>query len=209
MTAISAEAQAIIDRLAAVDRETPVLDRSRAEAAVAGHFEALALEPLPVRWVTDGETGYRAAESAARSAAWSAAESAAQNAAWRHVPGVPEIDRWIGIWRPFVDAFEAGLWLFWVVEHEVIAVPRPALRIVDNRLHCEDGPAVSWPGGASYWFWRGVQVTEDVILRPQLIRPGQIAKERNVEVRRVLMERYGLNRFLREAGGKRIHSDDW
>src|SRR5438093_1491739 len=139
------EANAIIARLAAIDRERPVTDRARAEAALREHFVRLGAEPLPIRWADDAERGYldvwSAAESAAGSAAWSAARSAAlsaaQSAAWsaagsaarsaaesaaesaagsaarsagRNLPAA--LERWIGIWLPFVDATEAGLWLF-------------------------------------------------------------------------------------------------
>src|SRR5688572_23238867 len=91
------DAQALIDRLAAVDRARPVYDRDRVEAALAEHMRRLGLEPLPVRWVSDAKAGYlrvyriaraawsaawSAAESAAWSAAWSAARSAAESAAW-------------------------------------------------------------------------------------------------------------------------------
>src|SRR5438132_1185103 len=121
-TRIGRQASEIIARLAAIDCENPVLDRGRAEAALAQHLRALGLDPLPVRWAEDAEGGC--------SAAGSAAESAAESAA---------IDRCVAIWLPFVDASEAGLWLFWVLEREVIAVPRPSLRISDDQLHCDDG----------------------------------------------------------------------
>jgi hypothetical protein len=109
---------------------------------------------------------------------------------------------------PFVDAFEAGLWLFWVLRDEVIAVPRPVLRLEGERLHCEDGPAVFWPTGAQFFFWRGVHVPADLILHPKAITVPKIDGEVNAEVRRVMVERYGLTRFLTDGGAAVKHRDE-
>ena len=192
----SPEAQAIIDRLAAVSRTSPTIDRERAEQAFAAHLLALGLTPVPVRWVVDAGAGWSAARSAAESAAWSAAESATcQHCA--------------GIWLPFVDAFEAGLWLFWILDKEVIAVPRPVLCLEGDRLHCADGPAVWWPHGQRFFFWRGVQVHADVILHPEQLTVKRIQEERNAEVRRVCLERYGWGRYLLDSGAQVVHADEF
>src|SRR3990167_583310 len=79
---IGREAQQIIERLAAIERWRPIVDRSRVETALAEHFRRLGLEPMPVCWVEDAAGGYLAAWSAAWSAAESAAWSAAESAAW-------------------------------------------------------------------------------------------------------------------------------
>jgi hypothetical protein len=99
-----------------------------------------------------------------------------------------------------VDAYEAGLWLFWVTAEAVICCPRPALQLVGDRLHCIDGPAVAWPDGDHYYFWRGVQVPEKVVLRPFDLTTREVLGEPNAEVRRVMMERYGPARLLLDGG---------
>ena len=129
--------------------------------------------------------------------------------------GTPEIARWIGIWLPFLKAAEAGLWLFFVTDREVIAVPRPSILVEGDRLHSPDGPAVSWPNGERYWFWRGVQVPQLVIEKPREITVGLIDGERNAEIRRVMVERYragdkvsGAAAYMFDAGGERIDHDE-
>jgi hypothetical protein len=247
MPTIAPAAQRILNRLAAIDRVRPVVDRVAVEAAVRQHFDRLGIEPLPVRWVEDAGLGYAvvyekarsaaesaawsaarsaadsAAWSAARSAAWSAAWSAARSAAWSAAWSAVEsaawsaawsaaesaaIERWIGIALPFVDAYEAGLWLFFVTADEVIAVPRPALRIVNDRLHCADGPAVAWPNGVRYYFWRGLQVPERIIIAPEALSGQDILSEQNVEIRRVMIERVGHERFLLEVNARPVHQDE-
>jgi len=157
---------------------------------------------------------WSAAESAAWSAAWSAAESAAESAAWSAAWSAAEsaadrqaLDHICGVWLPLADAFTAGLWLFWICDDEVIAVPRPAVHVDGDRLHCADGPAVEWPSGSKYFFWRGMRVEEDIILAPEKITTGRIDNERNAETRRVLLERYGVDRYMRESGAREIHRD--
>jgi hypothetical protein len=128
----------------------------------------------------------------------------------------PEVARWIGIWLPFLQAAEAGLWLFWITETEIIAVPRPSLLIEGDRLHCATGPAVHWPDGARYWFWRGVQVPELVIERPASITVAMVDGEANAEMRRVMIERFGGGRdlgggpeaYIRASGAQRLDHDE-
>jgi hypothetical protein len=91
------------------------------------------------------------------------------------------VERCLRIHRPFIAAYEAGLWLFWVLEDGVLAVPRPALKTLEGQLHCEYGPAVAWAGGARYFFWRGVRVPEKVILAPAELTDAEILGERNLE----------------------------
>jgi hypothetical protein len=143
------------------------------------------------------------------SIAWGVVEAAALGGgdAMSDDPELP--DHFARVWLPLVDAAVAGLGMFWVAPAEVIAVPRPALGIHDDRLHSEDGPAASWPGGAGYHFWHGVQVPERVILAPETLTATDIADESNVEVRRVMIERFGAERFLSEADAERIHGDDY
>lgn len=58
-----------------------------------------------------------------------------------------------------------------------------------------------------YFFWRGLQVPKDVILSPERITVGRIDGEQNAEIRRVLLERYGVERYLRESEAKVVHED--
>jgi len=227
-SSLQPDGQSIVDRLAAIDRASPRLDRSIVEEALAEHFRLLELELQRVCWVPDAEQGYLAAypvlgnryasvlgavyqaasepvwpaalsaaeppaERQARRAAenmghkrvgaernrrasestgglplteseltepvaWSAAHVAARAALPpREEPQPATVLRCAEVCLPMVTAFEAGLFLYLFTEHtdaghDLIAVPRPALRIFDGQLHCEDGPAVAWAEGAEYYF---------------------------------------------------------
>jgi hypothetical protein len=54
-----------------------------------------------------------------------------------------------------------------------------------------------------------VRVPEKVILAPQSLTPNEIEKEANTEVRRVMIEQFGQERFLAESGAQEIHRDDY
>ena len=73
-----------------------------------------------------------------------------------------------------------------------------------HRLHCENGPAMSFSDGFSIYAWHGTRVPDHVILHPEQITPKQILTERNAEIRRVMIERYGQDRFVNDAGAKEV-----
>ena len=76
-----------------------------------------------------------------------------------------------------------------------------------NMAHCEDGPSHRWRDGWSLWHWHGVRVTEQIIMRPDTITAMQVHDEVNAEVRRVMVERMGWDRYASQAGIKVIHTD--
>lgn len=118
------------------------------------------------------------------------------------------IARWTQACAALLDAYVAGLGFFWVLRDWIVAVPRPALSLVDGRLHDPAGPAVSWPGGECYWFWRGLRVPRRVVEEPESLTVADVDREWNLEVRRVVLERMGFDRYVREAGGRVIAEDE-
>jgi hypothetical protein len=77
-----------------------------------------------------------------------------------------------------------------------------------NRPHCEDGPSHKWRDNWSLWYWHGVRVTQQIVEAPQTLTPKQIEDEPNAEIRRVMLERFGWERFLKETNAEQIHQDD-
>lgn len=133
----------------------------------------------------------------------SAGLSAAMASAW-----VPDMKRHRAIWQPMLDAFECGLWVFWVQAKGIVAVPRPEIVGEGNELHSANGPAVRWADGTGWWFWHGVNIREEV-LEPKNLTIGRIHRERNVEIWRVLIDRYGVARYLEDAGAQVVSADSF
>jgi hypothetical protein len=76
------------------------------------------------------------------------------------------------------------------------------------RLHCSDAPSIRWRDGWSLYHWHGVRVSKQVIEAPHSLTLAQISSEPNLEVRRVMITRFGLERFLSESGARKIGADE-
>ena len=228
MSNIAPAAQAIIDSMAAHKWQRGGIDRPAIEAAITKHLAELGLQPQPFEWFATAREGYAAAWSAAESAAWSAAESAAwsaaRSAAWSaassaassaaQVNALAVFDdsaqaKMVAIWLPMADAFNAGLWMYWITPTVVICVEQPCLYISDNRLHREDGPAVEWPAGEAYYFWRGTPVPAEWITDRSKLDAKTALKWTNIEQRRAACEMLGWHRILGELKARTIdkHAD--
>lgn len=104
-----------------------------------------------------------------------------------------------------LDAFDAGLWLYWLTPDEVIAVPRPALHFEGTRLHSASGPAVSWPNGESYYFLRGAEVVREVVETPAaLLDPRLVLFERNAQVRAEIVRKVGIERVCEALNARSV-----
>ena len=107
--------------------------------------------------------------------------------------------------NPLLRAFLAGAWyLFWT-DRTLYWVAKPQVcseRVGQNiRLHNETGPACA-NDVENLYFWHGVLVPAYAIVCPEWITLDEIKHETNEEVRRVLIERYGWPKYLKEVGAK-------
>lgn len=118
--------------------------------------------------------------------------------------------------EPLVRLWAAGVFGFWVAEYPhwrqryCIIVPRPELHLASGRLHRDDGPAVEWPNGVSYWYWEGLPVPKRAAAKQsERARLQVLVRTRNQELRRMLPERIGYERFLELAGARLVQQDDY
>jgi hypothetical protein len=88
---------------------------------------------------------------------------------------------------------------------------RPCVLTVDadRRPHNETGPFCAWRDGTRLYAWHGTYVPEWLIEHPERITPQHIYQEANVEVRRVMLERYGFERFVADSGAQPISVDTY
>jgi hypothetical protein len=93
------------------------------------------------------------------------------------------------------------LW-WWPYRQICIVSERPAeIHTLDGEyLHNDAGPAVRFRDGWSVWAIDGVLVDEQLVLHSQTQTLSQVRSERNAEVRRVRIQRYGWDRYLAEVG---------
>jgi hypothetical protein len=78
----------------------------------------------------------------------------------------------------------------------------------NGRRHRGNGPAIEGPRGRALgWYLRGIPVPEHVVTRPETITAHAIGQEHNAELRRIMMERMGTERFIAQFGADRVHED--
>ncbi|MEU5400141.1 DUF6745 domain-containing protein [Streptomyces sp. NPDC005963] len=105
-------------------------------------------------------------------------------------------------------AAHAGWW--WPYEKAVVMCERPTVLHRDEagRLDSGEGPALAFPDGFSLYAWRGMPVPADFLDELSSIDATRIRTEENAELRRVMLEHYGYDRYLAESGAKPVHKDE-
>lgn len=86
---------------------------------------------------------------------------------------------------------------------------RPVTQSVDEqrRLHCATGPAMAFGDGFAIWSWHGVRVTQQIIETPDTLTVEGIRGESNAEVQRIMIERFGWDRYLDATQAVLLDSD--
>ncbi|MFB7334879.1 DUF6745 domain-containing protein [Streptomyces adustus] len=102
----------------------------------------------------------------------------------------------------------AGWW--WPFEKVVVVCERPVALHRDEagRLDRGDGPALAFPDGFALHAWRGMPVPAAFLQELRTLTPERIRAEENAELRRVMLEYYGYDRYLSDSGARPVHSDE-
>ncbi len=79
----------------------------------------------------------------------------------------------------------------------------------EGRLHCENGPAVSYSDGWSVYAIHGVRLPEYIIMRPEEITVDKIHDQSNAEIKRVMIDKFGKARYIQESGAIMVHQDEF
>lgn len=78
-----------------------------------------------------------------------------------------------------------------------------------NRPHNDSGPSHEWRDGWKLYHIHGRRIDGWIIEQPELITVAKIDAERNAEVRRIMIEKYGTSRYLLDSGARQIQRDDF
>lgn len=73
-----------------------------------------------------------------------------------------------------------------------------------NEGHSEDGPYIQWADGSGIYMVNGVRVPGWIVEAPEAITLKSIEEEDNAEIRRVMMQKYGLKKYIEETGAECI-----
>ncbi|MEV7641668.1 DUF6745 domain-containing protein [Streptomyces rubiginosohelvolus] len=105
-------------------------------------------------------------------------------------------------------ARNAGWW--WPYENAVVITERPDVLHRDEagRLDHGEGPALAYGDGFALHAWRGMPVPAEFLDELSSLTPERIRAEENAELRRVMLEYYGYDRYLTESGAEPVHRDE-
>ncbi|WP_318209795.1 DUF6745 domain-containing protein [Streptomyces sp. SJL17-1] len=105
-------------------------------------------------------------------------------------------------------AEHAGWW--WPYENVAVVCERPVELHRDEagRLDRGDGPALAFADGFALYAWRGMTVPADFLAGLAGLTPERIREEENAELRRVMLEYYGYDRYLASSGARHQHRDE-
>jgi hypothetical protein len=110
--------------------------------------------------------------------------------------GLAEVCRSAGWWWPFAEVA--------VVCERPVALHRDEA----GRLDRGDGPALAYPDGFALYAWRGMPVPAAFLAELGSLTPERIRSEENAELRRVMLEHYGYERYLADSGARPLHRDE-
>ncbi len=101
----------------------------------------------------------------------------------------------------------------WWIPHDEFCVycTHPQLIQRDDRfrLHNDSGPALVYDEDFKMYSIHGTIVPEFVVMEPEKNTIDAIQEESNVEVRRVMIDRYGIQKYLLDSKAEKIHVDDF
>lgn len=102
----------------------------------------------------------------------------------------------------FVKRLIESAFGFVAFERHCLMIDSPETILFDEqyRLHSDHGPALRFRDGYTEWRFHGVLVPRAVVEAPEAIKPEMILKERNPEVRRIMLERSGAIRHSSTPG---------
>lgn len=78
----------------------------------------------------------------------------------------------------------------------------------DGQYHSEDGPALEYEDGYKLYSLNGITLSEKTVVAPHTLKVQEIDSEINLEIRRVMLERFGIGRYVMDSNAQVIAEDE-
>ena len=116
-------------------------------------------------------------------------------------------DKFLTKFEAIIDQAQCSWW--WPTDVGVWAVDNPTILKYDEdmNLHCTDGPALEYSDGYRIYMVNGVLMKPEYLNDHSNITLDVIKSEINIEVKRVLRELYGNERYLVDSGARVVDMD--
>ena len=107
----------------------------------------------------------------------------------------------------YIKTSQVGL--IYPLENCCIISDRPVeIHLKDEKLHNEKGMAIKYSDGFGVYCLNGVRVSKEIVMTPaEDLDPNLLLTERNIEIRREIIRKIGIDRILQKLGGKLL--DVW
>lgn len=98
---------------------------------------------------------------------------------------------------------------YWCLEGIVFMTEKPLKINLDSlgRLHSFNEKAICYESGWGLYYIHGVKVPEALVLTPNILTKKEIDEERNAEVRRIMLNIYGAEKYLQESNAEVLDVD--
>ncbi len=205
-------------------------DRERAESLIPDIYKEGGLEPPgKVFWCESPHAGYKACKELLEGKERPLPCYGSHDAHWLAFYaaflefGIEECAKLI----PLMNMAKCSGWFF-PMDEACILTPNPTHLSLDDQGRLDDNKrkAIEFPDGWGLYYIHGVAVSEKIVKRPETITVEDIENEMNVEVRRIMIDRYGwdhssedgtapdgtdpgVGKYIMDAGAEEIHRDKW
>lgn len=104
---------------------------------------------------------------------------------------------------------KAGPW--WPFDDCTVIVDTPAEIHVDasNSFHNDKGPALKHRDGHCLFYVHGREVPEKLVMAPETITVDDIVNEKNLETRRLLLDKFGVVKYAKLRGARVLDFDTY
>ena len=110
-------------------------------------------------------------------------------------------------WEDILDSAYA----FVIYDNICFVCQHPTSQRLDEegRYHNALGPSLTFEDATEIFSWHGRNVPRHIIEEPDRITIEMIDEERNIELRTILIDRYGISKFLEDSGARVIQQDQY
>jgi hypothetical protein len=102
----------------------------------------------------------------------------------------------LALFNQMVSGYLPGRKEAWLVRKPILLS-----RDEQGRLHSVSSMCMQYRDGWGFYAWHGVRCSEKIILEPDRLTREDWMQERNLELRRIIQERLGNDRFVELIGG--------
>lgn len=212
--------QKVVDEWVAIGIQTGPADRAKVETAIHEIYKVSGYaSPQRIEWFQSPNAGVTRAAELTNNKKYSEINNAAYGqhdaywlAFWNFFQRCEsvEVDEIPGIDPLFTLAHQIGWW--WPYDEVCIVTERPTELHRDQagRLHHDVGMALKYADGWGIYSWHGYRIPSThhwIVEEREKITSAKILKEENAELRRIMLEIHGYDKFIASTKAKLVSED--